>query len=77
MTFKLDSTMSRLTPGEAKEWQQVIRQAISDQPAYDSPEFNRPLAYELTVINWDLAMDIAGTPHLFDEWWLTRNTDIV
>ena len=75
--IKIDSTLSRLTPGEVRTLRGMIIEAIRDQPAYDDPAFDAPMAYELSVINWDMAMDIAGTTHLYDEWWLTRNTDIV
>jgi len=77
MLRKLDTTLIKLTDQERRELRDRIIQAINDQPSHMSPDFDGPVAYELSVLNWDLCSDMAGTPHLFDEWWLTRHTDIV
>jgi hypothetical protein len=33
------------------------------------PNWDAETAYELSVLNWDIANDIAGRVHLFDEWF--------
>ena len=76
VTRKVDSTLAKLTRHEISNLRGLILNAIYEQPPHHSPAYNAPMAYELSVLNWDLATDLSGMPHLYDEWWLTRNTDI-
>ena len=66
---KIDSTLTRLNHYELSNLKDCMVQAICDQPAHDDPEFDAEMAYELSVLNWDIANDIAGRVHLFDEWF--------
>jgi len=76
MPAKIDRTLAKLTPSELKMFRDVLLDAMYAQPPHTSPAYNPLLAYELSVLNWDVCSDLAGNPHLFDEWWLTQNTDI-
>jgi hypothetical protein len=71
MPSKIDSTLSQLLPGEALRLRDMIIDAIHEQPSHLSPDFNGPMAYELSVLNWDLCNDLTGHVHVYDEWWLT------
>ena len=69
MPQKIDSTLAVLSDQEKHVLQRFIREAIYNQPPHTSTRFDAPMAYELTVLNWDLATDLAGTVHVYDEWW--------
>ena len=69
MPAKIDSTLTVLSSDEKTTLRSMIVQAINDQPPHDSSKFDAELAYELSVINWDLCNDMAGRVHLFDEWF--------
>jgi len=74
---KLDSTFTRLTHNEKRELRDEIITEMDLLGAHDSDTFDRGLAYDLSVILWDLSYDIALTPHLFDEWWTTKYANLV
>lgn len=67
---KMDSTLQPLTISELQAFREVILGALYDQPHHESPAFNPSLAYEMSVLNWDIVREMSGMgPFLFDEWW--------
>ena len=65
----IDSSLSKLTDADLVNLRTLIVDAICDQPSHDDPAFNAAMAYELSVLNWDILGDIAHVVHLYDEWW--------